>query len=475
MIFSSLLFIFCFLPLVTAVYYILKPFPIIVRNVWLLLASLFFYAWGEPKFVFVMMLFILLNYGFGYGLDVADRASVRKCLLAVAVVCNLSLLFIYKYLDFTIETINRVFPDSLTVRGMRLPIGISFFTFQSVSYVVDVYRKKSSAQKNPLNVGLYIAFFPQLIAGPIVRYESIAEQIKMRKESLDLYGEGVYRFLQGLLKKILLANVCGQLADPIFAEVANGNPLSFCMAWLGAIAYLFQIYYDFSGYSDMAIGLGKMFGFTFEENFNYPYYASSVTDLWRRWHISLGRWFRDYVYIPLGGSRGSKARTTFNLFVVWSLTGVWHGANWTYLFWGLCFFVLLTFEKVTKIPEKLEGRPVGGFFYRILTVLSFQIGMIFFRSPSLSKAFVYLRYMCKAGGNAWSEPAAVQYLHENWIYLVIAALLSVPLIPWIKTKLHLEDRTGFQVARAVTYILLFLYAMSFLVINFYNPFIYFNF
>jgi len=331
LLFSSNIFLFAFLPSVIFIYYILLR-NIKKRNIFLLIASLFFYAWGEPYYVFIMFLSIIANYIFALWVSgIKDRSEFYAgvCITCM-IVFNLSILFIFKYLGFFVESINTIFRLKLYVPQIRLPIGISFFTFQAMSYVFDVYRDKAELQKDPLNVGLYIALFPQLIAGPIVRYKTIADQIRHRNETMIGFSEGTIRFTKGFCKKILLSNNLAIIADKAFRFTVFGE-LSVSFAWLGAIAYTLQIYYDFSGYSDMAIGLGEIFGFHFEENFNFPYAAKSISDFWRRWHISLGLWFRDYIYFPLGGSRNIPAkRVGFNLFVVWLLTGIWHGANWTF-------------------------------------------------------------------------------------------------------------------------------------------------
>ena len=335
MLFSSMSFLILFLPVTLAGYFLL---PKVFRNLWLLAASLVFYAWGEPEFVKIMAMSIVMNYGFGLAVDKLRRHQLgcRLCLVIMAV-CNLALLGYFKYMNFFVETVNQAAGRQIFASvDIALPIGISFFTFQAMSYVIDVYRQHGNVQKNILNVGLYIAFFPQLIAGPIVRYETSSQQIYSRKVTEDGFLAGVHRFLYGFIKKILVANTMAVIADYIFTLPAAGE-LTTGAAWLGAVSYTFQIYFDFSAYSDMAIGLGQMFGFYFPENFRYPYMAESVTDFWRRWHISLSTWFRDYVYIPLGGSRvDSKWKLVRNLFAVWFLTGIWHGAGWTF-FAGGCF------------------------------------------------------------------------------------------------------------------------------------------
>ena len=403
MLFSSTEFLFAFLPAVLIGYYLLA-FSRPLKNLWLLAASLGFYAWGEPRFVLVMLASICANYVIG--LLIGSRAAGTppplraKLALTAGVIGNLSLLFVFKYLTFVCKNIGAVLPLPFVLPEIALPIGISFFTFQSMSYLIDVYRGRASVQKNPLDLALYIALFPQLIAGPIVRYETVAEQIRSRRESWAMFHPGLCRFLCGLFKKVLISNQMGLVADRAFSMNGDGT-LGCAMAWLGALSYALQIYYDFSGYSDMAIGLGKMFGFSFEENFDYPYISCSVTEFWRRWHISLGTWFRDYVYIPLGGSRvKTRTRLVCNLAVVWILTGVWHGAAWNFLFWGVWFFVLLTVEKlcfaeaIRAASAKPFYKKLGGWLYTMTAVL---LGWVLFRAESLPLVCSYLKTMLGFG------------------------------------------------------------------------------
>ena len=470
MLFASTVFIFAFLPAVLLLYYVvLKKFRT-AQNILLLVASLLFYAWGEPKYVLIMILSIIVNYLFGLLVD-KFRASKTKSRLVIAltVVFNLGVLYIFKYLMFTIENINSITGLHLSVPNIVLPIGISFFTFQAMSYVIDVYREKGEAQKNPLNVGLYISFFPQLIAGPIVRYETVAYQIKHREESFEKFSEGVCRFIIGLAKKVLLANTMAVVADHAF-DMPNSE-LTVVMAWVGAIAYTFQIFFDFGGYSDMAIGLGKMFGFEFLENFNYPYISLSVSEFWRRWHMSLGTWFRDYVYFPLGGSRvKSKARLVFNLFVVWSLTGIWHGANWTFLCWGLMYFVLLTIEKLIgwekKYPDKMK------ILRRIYTLFFVVMGWVLFRADSIGDAGAYFATMF--GGGNLIDDATIYYALNYLVYFVIAILVSTPIFKNISAKINGNNPVVVAVSTVGLFVLLVV-SVSYIVKGAYNPFIYFNF
>ena len=353
MLFTSLEFLLLFLPLCMAVYYVL-PFRFGLRNYWLLLSSLTFYAWGEPWFVFVMLGSICFNYIAAMAIErFRAHGCLMKSTLWAAVAVNLSIIGTWKYANFLTATIREWMPlrqGAIPQTSFILPIGISFFTFQALSYVIDVYRGTVKAQRNPFLLALYISLFPQLIAGPIVRYSTVCEEIMRRNTTLDDFARGAWRFLCGFSKKMLLANAFAEVADKTFALSAPGA----AMAWLGAVSYTFQIYFDFSGYSDMAIGLGLMFGFHFEENFNYPYVAKSATEFWRRWHISLGSWFRDYVYFPLGGSRVGKSRLVFNLAVVWALTGLWHGANWTFILWGTLCGTMVMAKSFATFPPKLN-------------------------------------------------------------------------------------------------------------------------
>lgn len=383
----------------------------------------------------------------------------------------LAVLFVFKYLTFTGNILKGIFGFDSTIPNIALPIGISFFTFQAMSYVIDVYRQKGEVQTNILYVGLYISFFPQLIAGPIVRYETIADQIKNRKETVEDFFDGFARFVVGLSKKVLLANSFAILADNAFNSSRDGSTLSVAFSWLGAIAYTMQIFFDFSGYSDMAIGLGRMFGFRFLENFNYPYISTSITEFWRRWHISLGTWFRDYVYFPLGGSRVGKVRNIFNLFVVWSLTGLWHGANFTFIIWGLMYFVLLVIEKMTGLHKK-SGKAINVFkwFYTIIFVI---IGWVIFRAESIGDAVVYIKSMFGINGNEIIDGMFIGWFTQSLIVLGIGAVLCTPLIKKLKEKT--SGNAFAEYGSVAILIVLFVVSVSSLVSSTYNPFIYFNF
>ena len=468
MLFSSSVFLFLFLPLVLLVYYLPLRKWRQGQNVFLLVASLFFYAWGEPWFVLIMIASILANYGFGLWVARAKGAgrSTRAPLIAAAA-ANLGLLFVFKYLTFVMGIANRL-GAGLVIPGIELPIGISFFTFQALSYVLDVNRGRGMAQRSPLKVGLYISFFPQLIAGPIVKYETVAKEIDDRRESWTDFSAGLCRFGVGLAKKVLIANQLAAVADRAFGM--GGVGLSAGFAWLGALCYTFQIYFDFSGYSDMAIGLGRMFGFHFLENFNYPYISRSITEFWRRWHISLSTWFRDYVYFPLGGSRvESRSRHIRNLFVVWLLTGIWHGANWTFVAWGLFYFALLVLEKYAGL-----GRGWPGWCKWLFTFLMVNFAWVLFRADSLPAASHYLQAMFGLGKGGW-DSLCTFYLRENWPVLLAAAVFSAPVAPLAGRRLARRDGWAAGAGYALVLLGLFAVSASFIIKGTYNPFIYFNF
>jgi D-alanyl-lipoteichoic acid acyltransferase DltB (MBOAT superfamily) len=469
MVFSSSVFLFLFLPLVLIGYFN----PVFrgrkFRNYFLLLASIGFYAWGEPFFAAVMLISIVINWLLGMGIARQESRGKRKALLAVAVVYDVSLLAVFKYLSFISRTIGLLLPNDRLSLDIALPIGISFFTFQIMSYVFDVYYKKAEAQKNCLDVALYIALFPQLIAGPIVRYQTIAEELTGRVETPEDFTQGMSRFIIGLAKKLLLANYAGYIADKLFE--LNGN-LSVTSAWLGALAYSLQIFFDFSAYSDMAIGLGRVFGFHFLENFNYPYTAKSITDFWRRWHISLSSWFRDYVYIPMGGNRVSGGRALFNLLILWFLTGLWHGANWTFIAWGLFYFLLLVLERLTGIAKK------PGAFWRVCTLFFVMMGWVLFRAESLPLAAQYAGAMFGVGSAGLiDETFRYYFANGKWI-LAAGIVLSTPVVPLCKERIRASaviPARVYQAAAAVGLGALFCLSLLVCIKSSYNPFIYFNF
>jgi len=492
MLFSSTIFIFFFLPAVLFIYYVCLRRRT-ARNVFLLLASLFFYAWGEPWFVLVMLGSILANYLFGLLIDrYRGHAPTARAIIVSMLIVNLGIIFIFKYLMFTLHNVNSLFHTRIDIPTIILPIGISFFTFHSISYVIDILRGKAQALRNPLDVGLYISLFSQLVAGPIVRYETIADQLYHRKENFNDFSTGACRFIFGLAKKVLLANPMALIADKAFSM--SGDELSVSFAWLGVIAYTFQIFFDFSGYSDMAIGLGKMFGFHFLENFNYPYISKSVTEFWRRWHISLSTWFRDYVYFPLGGSRvTSTGRLILNLFVVWLLTGCWHGANWTFICWGLFYFILLTVEKLSGYAKAITDKKQWHILGHVYLLLAVIFGWVLFRSVDISQALRYSQAMLGLNHQLFIDNLTLFYLRENAVYLIVAVIFCMPTAEVISRYLsHISfappqdaakqvlPRVGLvnallTVFYQVIMLVLLLFCVSYIIRGDYNPFIYFQF
>lgn len=465
MLFSSIVFLFTFLPIVLILYYVL---PRQFKNPVLLLASLLFYAWGEPIYLFLMMFSILFNYisGLDIARNLGNKRAARKSLI-FNVVVNLCVLGFFKYEGFVLNSLNVVLPVEIPFQEVALPVGISFYTFQILSYIIDVYWGNVPVQKNLMDFALYVTMFPQLIAGPIVKYAEIDEQLHVREENWGRFGEGVMYFIRGLAKKVLLANTVGM----IYTNVSGMAPedVSVVTAWLGCLAYTFQIYFDFSGYSDMAVGLGKMFGFEFPWNFNYPYIAQSVTEFWRRWHISLSSWFREYVYIPLGGNRVPVPKHIRNLLVVWLLTGLWHGAAWNFVAWGLYYGVILIFEKyffhrvLEKLPEVLR---------HIYSLVLVMVGWVLFFSPSFAGALEYLKLMFGAGGHGFMDGEALYLLISNLGLWVIAIVSSTPLVYGVYER-YVGRRK--PVADVVIYAGMFLLCVAYLVTETYNPFLYFRF
>lgn len=468
MLFSSIVFLFTFLPAVMILYYLL---PVRFRNVILLLASLVFYAWGEPVYLFLMLLSILFNYF--SGLDIArnlqDKRAAKRSLVFNLII-NLAVLGFFKYEGFVLDTLNGILPVHISYHALPLPIGISFYTFQILSYIIDVYRGNVKVQTNLPNFALYVTMFPQLIAGPIVQYADVDEQLASREVSWTKFGEGSMYFIRGLAKKVLLANTSGM----IFTEVsglAKGN-IAVMTAWLGAFAYMFQIYFDFSGYSDMAIGLGKMLGFEFNMNFNYPYVSKSITEFWRRWHISLSRWFRDYVYIPLGGNRVSKIKHIRNLLIVWFLTGLWHGAAWNFVAWGLYYGVILIIEKYLLSPVLDRLPDVVRHIYSIVLVV---IGWVLFFSSSFGQAADYIRVMFGAGAHGFADRESMYLLTSNLILWLILIFGSTPLVHFRYEHMLRSKKWNTTIINSVVYAALFIVCIAYLVTETYNPFLYFRF
>ncbi|MCL1856135.1 MAG: MBOAT family protein [Kiritimatiellaeota bacterium] len=438
----------------------------VAQNVVLLAFSLVFYAWGEPTFVFIMMGSIVANWAFGLLIDAnRERRRVAQWGVALMLATNLGLFFVFKYLMFATRTANMLFGAHLTVPKIALPIGISFFTFQAITYCVDVYRGDAKVQKNPLYVALYISFFPQLIAGPIVRYQTVAEQIMGRRESLDKFCTGLCRFVVGLGKKAIIANQLGVISAAAFSAQGDIGGVN---AWVGVACYTLQIYYDFSSYSDMAIGLARMFGFELLENFNYPFMSQSVAEFWQRWHISLGSFFKDYVYFPLGGSRvATRGRLFFNLAVVWFLTGLWHGASFNFILWGLYFLAFVIAERQWQWG-KSAGTLVGRVARRLYAFLVFMFGFVIFNTATLAACG---RYAC----NMFSrfDIPVMPEIRINWVFIVAGAIFSVPLLK--ERVARYEHTVAYKFLYVATLVAVFVWSISFIVMDSFSPFIYFNF
>ena len=464
MVFSSMVFLCIFLPVVFLLHLLLPG--IRAKNGMLLLASLAFYAYGEPVYVILMIASAFVNYL--SALLIGKNPAGKKAVMAVNVILNLGVLVLFKYTGFLAESVNTIFGTAIPVPSIRLPIGISFFTFQAMSYVIDVYRGVTGAQKNFGKVLLYISFFPQLIAGPIVKYHDIAQEIENRTQTVDGVTDGIRRFVVGLSKKVLISNTVGLVADTLFAADVSG--LNAAAAWIGAVSYMLQIYFDFSGYSDMAIGLGEMFGFHFKENFNYPYISGSIREFWRRWHMSLSGWFQEYLYIPLGGSRKGKIRTVINKFIVFLCTGIWHGANVTFLFWGLYHGCFLMLEEIVPAIRE-QGGKVKSFFQHIYTLLVVLIGFVFFRADSMHQGAAWIKTMFTGfGSNTAAMSLALEQLTP--LYLVTAAVGIVACCP---VKMLVKKGRAYEAVTAAGSLALLLLCMLSLASGTYNPFIYFRF
>lgn len=467
MLFSSIPFLYYFLPVVLLLYFIV---PKCLKNGVLLIGSLFFYAWGEPRIVLIMIASILVGYVSGLLIEAFRHKKADKIIMIVSVVIQLGCLVYYKYMDFFIANLNQISGADIPLLKIALPIGISFYTFQILSYTVDIYRGEK-AQKNPINLAMYIAMFPQLIAGPIVRYKDIAPQLnaKERKVTWDDAAYGIRRFVLGLGKKILIANQLGELCDVFYAS----GEKSVLFYWMYAVGFSLHIYFDFSGYSDMAIGLGKIFGFHFVENFNYPFISGSVTEFWRRWHISLGSWFRDYVYIPLGGNRVPKWRWFLNIFVVWMLTGFWHGAAWNFVMWGLFFAVLLVIEKLYLL-KVLEKHKIFGHIYVIFAVL---ISFVIFNAGNLKEIGIVLGGMAGLGNTPLISAEAIYYFKSFFVIYVIALVGATPFMKKVLMRIstNVIGERVLAVAEPVFYIVLMLVMTAYLVDGSFNPFLYFRF
>ena len=481
MVFSSLVFLCIFLP-ITLILYLLCPCR--YRNVVLMAASLLFYAWGEPKYILIMLFSTTFDYANGRLLayfDEKGNEAARKRVLLCSVAGNLLILFFFKYTDFVITSWNQLTYSHLPLLKLALPIGISFYTFQTMSYTIDVYRRRVKVQKDFIAFSMYVCMFPQLIAGPIVRYETIEAQLYNRKRDEEAFARGMQRFLMGLGKKVIFANQAGNLWNAI--DAMKLSEISTVTAWIGAIAYTLQIYFDFSGYSDMAIGLGQIFGFSFPENFKYPYETTTITDFWRRWHITLGTWFREYVYIPLGGNRKGLKRQFINLLVVWSLTGLWHGASWNFVVWGLYFFVILFFEKVYLLKKMICWPKILQHLYAKVLII---IGWVLFSIENFQRMGGYLLTMFGLKGH-FADATGGYYFRTNILFLLVLAIASTRIPHFLlqkvcdyfkrNEKVFYETKgkqTGFVFSSIYTLLILFL-SLAMLISGSYNPFLYFRF
>ncbi len=478
MVFSSVEFLFYFFPVVLILYYTACAPSIHMRNILLFIASLFFYAWGEPQNVIWLLAVCVINWLLAIG--ISSRPMTGKGLLFLACTMDLGILFVFKYSNFIVSGIGGLFGFfTIAQTEIALPIGISFYTFQAMSYVIDVYRGKAAAQRNPLYVALYICMFPQLVAGPIVRYSTVEKQMTQRRHTWRMFSEGLNRFILGLAKKLLLANTFAVVADNVYGLTEAGHEaltVSAALAWIGSFAYTLQIFFDFSGYSDMAIGLGKIFGFTYEENFIYPYISCSVSEFWRRWHISLSAWFREYVYFPLGGSKvDNRDKMVRNLLIVWLLTGIWHGASWTFVMWGLFHFVCILLERIFLL-EKWKGPSCIKHIYTLLVV---NFGWVLFRCESYYQFLEYLGNMFLLNRNGLFCETAWMFLREYALIWIAGILGCLPVAQWIKNRLKMAHPCLAAVVAGGLYPaamcgLLFV-CVCYLARSGYNPFIYFHF
>ena len=468
MVFSSLIFIFIFLPLVLVSYYIA---PRRLRNTVILLASLLFYAWGEPTYIILIIISILINYLGALLIRVHIKNKDKsKFIFITLLLIDISILFFFKYYGFAIECLGSIIGLDLKVKSISLPLGISFYTFQQISYIADIYMQKVKPERNLIDFATYITMFPQLIAGPIVKYDDIHKQLANRKESIDKFGEGVQRFIIGLGKKVILANNIGLIWTQV--KEVNLNDLSVVLAWIGIIAFTLQIYFDFSGYSDMAIGLAKMFGFDFLGNFDYPYISKSITEFWRRWHMSLGGWFREYIYIPLGGNKKGTLIQVRNLFIVWFTTGLWHGASTNFVVWGLYFGVILFIEKI-YLKDLLKKIP--SMFSHIYTLIIVMIGWVIFDMNTLTDSGHYIKIMFGFGNNIFIDNLAKYILTNNFIILLIGLICSTKLIKIYMNKIKSTFRENDVFLITAINLLILIISTAYLVGASYNPFLYFSF
>ena len=463
MLFSSITFLFYFLPIVFIVYYMVSNK---FKNLILLIASMIFYAWGGLLYFPLLIISIIINYIFGIKIEKYKfNKKEKKKILIYSIIFNILFLGVFKYSNFVIDNINILFNTSITIPTIPLPIGISFYTFQAMSYVIDVYRGDGQVQKNILNLALYISMFPQLVAGPIVRYETVDKQITKRDYSFDKFNSGLERVIKGLFKMVIISNTIGELATLIYS--LSYSEMTVATAWLGAIAYTFQIYFDFSGYSDMAIGLGKMLGFDFLENFNYPYVSKSVSEFWRRWHISLGSWFKDYVYIPLGGNKVGTIKLYRNLAIVWVVTGIWHGASWNFILWGIYFGFFIILERIF-LGELLRKLP--NIIQHIYLMIIVIFGWVLFSQVDINSTVEYIKIMLGLGEYRLFNNHTIFYIKQYWIVIIMSILASIPVLKQI------EGIGGLiKLIRPLVVIMSFVLVVIYLVNSTFNPFIYFNF
>ncbi len=465
MVFSSLTFMYAFLPIVLITYFLS---PKKLKNIIILISGLIFYAWGEPKYIMIMITSAFVDYFAGLIISKSDDNKVRKSALLVSMVIDLGFLFIFKYSGFAVSIVNGVFKSEIPVPNLLLPIGISFYTFQSMSYTIDIYFKQVKVQRNFLNYLCYVSLFPQLVAGPIVRYEDVQNEIDERKININLVGEGVNYFVRGLAKKVLLANNIGSLWSSI--KVVDVSEITVLTAWLGILSFTFQIYFDFSGYSDMAIGLGKMLGFNFPQNFNLPYLSKSISEFWRRWHMTLGAWFRSYVYIPLGGNREGKYKTIRNLIIVWFLTGLWHGASWNFIFWGMFygFFIIIERLFLSRILEKIPS-----IFRMMYTFLLVVIGWVFFDLNTMSDSFKYLKAMF-ANSNGLFDLDSVYYFKSYMVVFIVCIIVSTNVLSKFLGNSNIIKKY-YKYSVPIYESVLLILSTAYLVDSTYNPFLYFRF
>ena len=466
MVFSSIIFIFIFLPIVLLAYYTLGNK---IKNYILLVSSFIFYAWGGVEYLKILVLSILINYIFGLLIDKSrDNILIKKVILSIGVLINLSFLFYFKYYNFFAESVNSIFNTNYSIRDIVLPIGISFFTFQGMSYIIDIYRNDAKVNKNPFAVALYMSFFPNILSGPIVKYKTVGDEVTKRKESIEYFSYGINRFVLGLAKKVIIADVLGAMADNIFNLYYTG--IDTPTAWIGALCYTFQIYFDFSGYSDSAIGLGYMFGFKTMENFNYPYISKSITEFWRRWHISLSTWFKEYLYIPLGGNR--RGNVYFNLFVVFLVTGIWHGANWTFILWGLWHGLFILIERAIKNKKWYIKTP--NIIKHVVTMLIVILGWVLFRAENIEQGLGFIKTMFGFNNAGVITFEYSYFINKKFIFWMIISIIGS--LPFISNKLKkYNGNVYFEILSTIGIALLFIVSIIFIVNSTYSPFIYFQF